>query len=63
MSIVKLSKSLEIVRLNRKEAGKSMPPDVKEALRLAEESEVFILESRITTPGSVPELLKGETIA
>lgn len=58
-----LSKALEIIRLNQKEAGKSMPPDVKNALNLAEKSMTFIVSSRITTPASVPTLLEGETIA
>ena len=30
-----LEKAIEILELNLKEAGKSMPPDVKEALELA----------------------------
>lgn len=58
---MKLQKAIEIGELNLKEAGKQMPPDVKDALNLLIEAAEH-LQVRRKNPGtSWNDLLPGET--
>jgi len=57
---IKILKALEIIDLNIKEAGKSMPPDVKEALTLAMEALDLICSIRNNASASAFEWLPSE---
>ena len=56
-----LPKAIEILELNLRVAGKAMPPDTQEALKLGIEAQHFIIENRHKCSRSVFTLLPGET--
>jgi len=58
---LKLSKAKEILELNLNMAGKKMPPDVKDALKLGVEALKFIKDNRHKCTRSVFDLLPNET--
>ena len=57
---IKLSKAREIIHLNIQEASDSMPPDVKESLKLADEALGLIFAIRHGAHLSVFEWLPSE---
>jgi len=60
--MITIEKAIEIIELNIKEAGKSMPPDVRDALNLSVEAMKRIDRQRhLTVPTPQPPL-PGETI-
>ena len=56
-----LKKAKELLIFELKTYKDIHSPDINEALRLSIEADTFIILSRVTTPGSVPTLLHGET--
>lgn len=54
-------KAKEIIDLNIKEAGKKMPPDVKDALQLSSENLERLLYARIVPDAYYTRLLPSET--
>lgn len=58
---MELAKAIEIGELNIKKAGKQMPPDVLDALKLLTEAGKQTLQDRIGNPLLDGDLLPGET--
>lgn len=56
-----LKKAIEILELNLREAGKQMPPDCREAIRLNLESSKRVQLQRDLAGVITPALLPGET--
>lgn len=58
---MKLAKAREIVLLNLKLANKTMPPDVKTALKIHVEATLFVERCRLGDVIDPNALLPGET--
>ncbi len=54
-------KAKEIIDLNITEAGKNMPPDVKDALQLSSENFERLIYARIVPDADYTRLLHSET--
>jgi len=58
---VKLAKAIEIMELNLEGAGRHMPADVKDALKLHIEAAKLIQRLRMIPDFGIEKLLPGET--
>jgi len=56
-----IQKAIEILELNLREAGASMPPDCKEAVQLSIEADKRHLNRDYTSFNGMMALLPGET--
>lgn len=56
-----LAKAKELLQQDLNDPGSVDIVDLNEAQELSIEADTFIILSRVTTPGSVPTLLHGET--
>lgn len=58
---MKIEKAIEILELNIKEAGKQMPPDCKNAVKLGIEAGKRVILYRKGMYAGLGDLLPGET--